>query len=527
MPRGGANDELPFHLLFAAVAACVEGVTQDELLQEDEDPLATASYLVADSVGLRLDHRHDRENAVHLLVQAVRRAGVDLALEGEGRGLALVTAAETRVPLRLTHADVEQTFKAIVAEVPSSVARVFTLSPSDHTDTHLFAVLPVAQVALVTACLGKRLPALMRDVGKRPRSPRSYRVVGAPGAPSPRATAATSAPREIGFGYTSDGQVVLGSRGQRIAVKDPASARALHAYWLADARHAYFLGSPVRGLDPHTLAVLHPHVARDQKRVFFGATPLEVDVDAFEVLAGRGRIPSECWGRDRSAVYFFEDLDSAPKKLTTANPSTFRVVGEHATDGHSVWAHGRLLKGALAASWRSLPGGLWSTDGKRVYFLHHRLPKADATSFEPVLEFWAMDKNHVYDRMRLATPDAARTAAGETFAFIGDTRLAAREPENENGLARITLTIRCKQWLRRPPRLDDTPDVGGEHHASWYLRPATLPETLEGPRILVVTASPRDKRFSVVRPSPAWEYQTLDRLAVMERWLALSTSPSV
>jgi len=345
-------------------------------------------------------------------------------------------------------------------------------------------------------------------------------VVGVPGTAS--ATAAPSAPRDIGFGYTCDGQIVRGSRGQQIKVKDPATVRALHPGWLADSKHAYFLGSPVRGLDPHTLRVLHPHVARDAERVYFGATPLEVDTDSFEVLAGQGRIASECWGRDRDSAFFFEDLDAAPRKLAGADPSTFRVLGEHATDGQSVWASGRRLEGAIAATWRRLPGGFWSSDAKRVYYFHHRLPKADPGSFEPVLQHWAMDRNHVYDRMRLASPDAARAEAGLTFAFVGETRLVAREPENENGLAKFTLAIRCERWLRRPRSLDDTPEVGEEKNIGWYLRPATLPESLEGRRIVVVTQSPRDHRFWVIPPSLAWDHQTLDRLAVMERWLALA-----
>lgn len=509
--------EVPFTRLLAAVTACVPDATAADLIDDSSDVLLGAAYLIADARGLSFDHRHDREGVVSSLVGALRQRGVPLQLETEGAPT-LIVDAQRRVSLKLTHADVERTFVEVLRCVDASVAQVFTLSPTDQTDSHAFAVLTPGEVECLRATLGDQFGCLLREVGKRPRKVERYKVAGAP---AQLAAAPAAEPRQLEFGYRVRGSKVVSPGGAELTVRDLATVRALHPNWLADSRHVYFLGRVVRGLDPATTTILGDHHARDARQVFFGPTRLEVDPGTFQLFPESSYIRGECWGCDRDTVLFFEDLDAAPRRIG-ANPGAFRVLGIHGTDGETVWASGRKLAGVNAKKWERLPGLFWSRDDKHCYFFNHRLPGAHAASFEPVLEYWAMDRERFFDRTREAPLGAARAEAQKTFAFVGESRLVSVTP-TDNGRIEVVLSIRCDRWLRRPHQLGDAPETGEEKELRCFLTRFD-PSVASGPRVFLARTM-RIGNVTAVRiecPGPAWEHQTLDRLSVMERWLALA-----
>ena len=169
-------------------------------------------------------------------------------------------------------------------------------------------------------------------------------------------------------------------------------------YWAGgfakDARYCYCNGSRFRDADPETFRALNYTYAADKDSVWtIGGGIKGVERSSFVVcdvgiyMIGDSMIPYG-FAKDSKRVYYY-DFDGKPNWVRKAVADSFVSLGDghFGHDDERIFYGRSMLRRADRGAWHKL-GGIFSTDGVRVYYGNTHLPDVDAASFEYVPNPW-------------------------------------------------------------------------------------------------------------------------------------------
>lgn len=217
--------------------------------------------------------------------------------------------------------------------------------------------------------------------------------------------------------YWRQGRMVL-CRGIPVHFADPGSFVYFLSGFAKDARHCYCNGRRLAGADAIRFTALNFTFATDGQRVWCvggevkGARASHFTVldDGRYVLERRTVVPHS-YARDDERVYFY-NYDGKANEVRGADLGSFVSLGDgvFGTDAHHVFVDGKVQKRIDRRGWGKL-GGLYSTDGKRVYYGEFVVESADLASFRAVesrsdIGHWAVDSRRRYRHGRPLGEDA-------------------------------------------------------------------------------------------------------------------------
>ena len=221
----------------------------------------------------------------------------------------------------------------------------------------------------------------------------------------------------------------------------------------------------LRGCDPATFEVFAEPgclIARDRNHVYHGTELLSaVQRDSFTHLG-------EGYWRDADAIYCEYETSLRPLKgsdaatfrhlgegyaadraqayyggikIQSANPQALRLLHSlYAADDDTVFFDGKPLKGSDPQTWREAAGEAgkhsFSHDAKHVYYCEHKLPRADAATWQHLHNTLSKDGKHVYKTNRIL-PDANPAEWDAAKAAAHTAEEAARRAENSAKMSEL------------------------------------------------------------------------------------------
>lgn len=186
---------------------------------------------------------------------------------------------------------------------------------------------------------------------------------------------------------TQDGKVLW--RHYPVRGADAKSFVPIDETWAKDAKHVYCQYSILKGADVSTFEVLNPLWARDRTTAYYTHGRIaEANASTFKALdtgivpVGDGHDALHAgFATDGDSVFFYMMTIGKPSKLPKADSASFQVVGPR---------FGRDFKAAYFERFRipradpaglSFLGGLYCTDGERVFHGTDVVVGAHADSF--------------------------------------------------------------------------------------------------------------------------------------------------
>jgi hypothetical protein len=524
-------------------------------LSGEEEPDWAFAEILADAFGIWCDHRHDVVEQVERLALAVNaalsRARGDMGRSAPAGGVASLlpsargarqiavdvdaSALEIREGRecrrydlgRLGEEAIEEAFGRLTATVGADVV-VAALVAYDDTDAHGFAVLTAGELAACRDFLGEQTGAVFRPLlgpalPERERVACEELVVSAPARPASVVRSRSAAPvpdRELAHGYRVERGKVLNHYDDVVRRADPATYCPISYEWAVDAEHVFFLGTLVDGLEARTFRPIDCDFGRDDARVAYAGTVLDVDPGSFEILTGR-RVGEGRWAKDAARVLWFEDLDSAPRLMRGADAASFEAVaGEFARDRTTVYCAGHKLPGARPASWELLPGRRHSRDGKKAYYAYYRIKGADGETLEPFIDYLARDRQGFISHAERADPASVRKTLRDLFVFEG-VLLDCPPGDPDDSLA--TLTVRVDRWVQQPRPGRNVPAAGDTHTANHHRPDFPLARLVGQPRYWLYQPTTHPRLFTLLTAMNAndWEFGEPQNWPLVERWLEI------
>jgi DKNYY family len=170
---------------------------------------------------------------------------------------------------------------------------------------------------------------------------------------------------------------------------DAGSFTPLDDTWAKDFKNVYCQKSVLRGADVSTFEVLNPLWARDKTSAYYtfgrvaeaiATTFKALDTGVIPLEPGYGELYGG-YATDEHTVFFYLMTVGKPSRLLKADASSFQVISPRfGRDKRNAYYERNCIQGADPNHFTVL-GGLYSTDGNRVFYGNHQVVGAHAASF--------------------------------------------------------------------------------------------------------------------------------------------------